>query len=664
MDKNNVNIILISVMLYLPITSIAVKANDISGIWIFPNNAEVFMSQNGQKINGYRVILKDYHKELGFKPGDKLFFGKLLGKTFIGKILVFDYDARHKCPHNFSKFRNIQLTLSTNNKFLRGEYLPWYLYNCNPVPSCGWNKQQLTLTKKFPRILSDSNYDGIPDSFVIKSIEKESPIKLAYYYRDYNCLTTNKSEEQIKSLILSSLSNKTTNEFIKVLKIVPKKSQLSSDIMLMFTKKIQSNEPVKIAKSYSDLDNILTENIKVTLTSILISKMWENKNIGQYEKVIKILPKKNNSISYESISSLIKLLKKEPPLIVSNSYKKLYNYITEETHVNDISSIIFNKLKDAQKVELYNDVIKSLPHENTILIKKLATALIQVLINEKPVTIANSYKELYSTINEKKIMDQMSSMLIEKLLNNDSLDYYHETLEILPENNKITLIVASNYVRSIYYKIIKPAKELSATIQFLDDFPDGPGDVIQSAFTDAVELETELFVNKHDELVEKEMGLFKSLFNTPDHSPQVPDGSPENIVREKLARQLFIEAVQAKEEGKNNLFLTKYRLVTRNPFFKQTEAAFNLYRDKEIKLFFQEHFKKIEDSQREATIKLLEELSMINESIVNLNQSIDNIEYELSNTGSDSILSDEDIYRQNREFLLQSHFFNKAFGNE
>ena len=73
----------------------------------------------------------------------------------------------------------------------------------------------------------------------------------------------------------------------------------------------------------------------------------------------------------------------------------------------------------------------------------------------------------------------------------------------------------------------------------------------------------------------------------------------------------------------------------------------------------------MEDNHREATIKLIEELSKINESIANQNQTMENVVSELSNLGSSDVtLSDEEMRKQNYDFLLQSHFFNKAFGNE
>jgi len=340
----------------------------------------------------------------------------------------------------------------------------------------------------------------------------------------------------------------------------------------------------------------------------------------------------------------------------------------------------FNKIKHSNSYDKYKQFVDkyqiSVFEQHKQYVKYAVSSILNKLKTESLLNVAKCYSDfqnnLLITEEEKHII---SSVLINRLLENNNLELYHEILQILPENSKCTVAVASNYVEAIYDQIIKPAKKLNPTIQFIDDFSESSGDIIQTAFTDAINLETETFMHKHDELVEKEIGWFKSLFDEPDHSTHVPEDSAESIVREKLARQIYIEAVQAKESGNNTLFLIKYRVVTRSPFFKQTEAAFNLHRDKEMRRFFHEQFKTIEDTQRQATSKLLDQLTIVNQSVnemsSNIRQSIQNSSYEFGHnidrlsdtivsTNSGAEISNDEVYRQNHNFLMQSYFFNQS----
>ena len=397
--------------------------------------------------------------------------------------------------------------------------------------------------------------------------------------RDYNKLLENKSNyKEYKHFICKYKSA-----------FSPNHKKIVMNAYDSFLKLINNGSCYEIAECFHDFANEFfhNDNGNNILSSLFFEKLSKVEDIDIYHKIFKILPNNQKILNYATTYYVKALVTKEP-ITIARSYKKYSKTIlSDKKHIKTISSILSKKLIERNVLESFYNVLNIVPKNSNISYEVLHTLINQVLPQKNSETIARCYNDFIKDfITKDEDFEIVSSTLINILINENKLERFHKTLQILPENHNITILVASEYVRAIYEQIIQPAKELSPTIQFLDDFTDAPGDIIQKAFNDGVELETELCVNQHDELVEKEMGLFKSLFNDPDHSPQVPDGSPEDIVREKLARQLFIEAVQAKEEGNNHLFLIKYRVVTRNPFFKQTEAAFNLYRDKEMKLFF------------------------------------------------------------------------------
>ena len=269
--------------------------------------------------------------------------------------------------------------------------------------------------------------------------------------------------------------------------------------------------------------------------------------------------------------------------------------------------------------------------------------------NNGPIYIAQYYID-YTNSND----DDLAQELIEVLWDLQDIFIYSQVLKMLPENNIATTEIAADLVRLTYSKLVKPEQDIDATTNFIQEFSqNGPGDIVKEAYDDAVNLEKDRVIQLHDKLVNKSR-LIPFLYK-PSHDTEVASDSIEIKVREQIAHSLYIDARKSKESADDTTFAIKYDVLTDFNIFKHTRAVFDIYRDREMKELFEEVFDKMINSQKQANTEIVEQLTKIISSV----EALDGSMGQLIDINSYSP-TEEEIWKQNQQYLMQSHIFDKT----
>ena len=251
--------------------------------------------------------------------------------------------------------------------------------------------------------------------------------------------------------------------------------------------------------------------------------------------------------------------------------------------------------------------------------------------------ISNSNDELRLTqilnnnANNMTIVKPTLNKLRTSLLNKHDLKLYNSVFNILDPTINGLEPIANDMTKLILEMVIKPSKDLNNTIEFIKEFHSASGDVISDAYDVATKLESDNLHSELDKLISENKGQL-SKFDA----------------EERLARRLYIEAIQAKENNDEIRFAIKYYIATNDEIFKETESAFNLYRDKEMKDFFKIQFDNLNQTQKEATSEIIESMHELSNELT-----------KISNNTSPATESDEVSYQQNQKFLMQQLVFDR-----
>ncbi len=329
-----------------------------------------------------------------------------------------------------------------------------------------------------------------------------------------------------------------------------------------------------------------------------------------------------------SREKIIKTAEKEKKKRFKEKSESIYNKYQK---INDIKKLIIflNQYQDI-KQSYYQNIQDKVQR----LIKNIYT-------NANKKNHLKSIKALSEISNQYKNNDMknFTLSLLNKILNQyKTIDGYFLALDTLNEDTPNIKNIADELVKQIWIQVIEPSHDLQATIKFIREFKDANGAVISKAYDRAILLSNKELDKKYKKLVDSKTSFFFIKANQEE----------KEKIKEKIARQLFIEAVQSKDNGDEVTFSIKYHIATNNKLFKQTESAFNLYRDKEMKRFFQEQFKSLKDATRQSSSKIIDKLDEVNKKLDSLDETMS------------SSPTEAEIYEENRKFLMQSYLFDKA----
>jgi hypothetical protein len=395
---------------------------------------------------------------------------------------------------------------------------------------------------------------------------------------------------------------------------------------------------------YTDYDNL----IQARQTNLMVQV--EQLHAKQYENAhnINTIESYNNFIERYPNASQVKSAKKE----IENLYLLAYDRAKQKNTIAAYTKFIKTYPKAPQIKESLENIYLLTKQKNTItayakFIKtypkspQVKDALINLykLINKD--NLLKNIKQLSEIVNQynDKSLKKFTFKLLNQTLNKyKNIDAYFIALETLDENTPNIKNIADALVKQIWIQVIEPPHDLYATIKFIREFKDGEGSIISKAYDRAISLENKSLEKKYKKLIDEKTSFFFIKANQEE----------EEKIKEKIARQLFIEAVQSRDNGDDVTFSIKYHVVTNNKLFKQTESAFNLYRDKEMKRFFTKQFKNLKDTTRNSSHRIIEKLDEVNSKLTQLDETMS------------TSPSEEDIYEENRKFLMQSYIFDKA----
>jgi len=313
---------------------------------------------------------------------------------------------------------------------------------------------------------------------------------------------------------------------------------------------------------------------------------------------------------------------------------QLPNFSDEElVYQNTLLNILKNNEK--QLTNLTDEDIQSLVKKYDKY-KKVSQYISQILLN-KVKNDNNIELRLAKYINDNTAHKQNSIEAIEKLQKllseKRNLDLYDKVFKVLNENNPYILPLADDMIKLIWEEAISQSDDIGIVMQFMIDFKEAPGSVISEAYNYALELESKKIKNKFNNMLKDNNGQL-SKFDA----------------QERIARRLFIEAVQAKENQNDVEFTIKYHTATNDSLLKETEAAFNLYRDKEMKKIFKQELATLNQNQRESTIGLIQSINSLGDTLETI-----------ANNTNIAEQSQKDIDEQNHKFLMQSLIFDRTY---
>jgi len=157
----------------------------------------------------------------------------------------------------------------------------------------------------------------------------------------------------------------------------------------------------------------------------------------------------------------------------------------------------------------------------------------------------------------------------------------------------------------IMYAIAEEENDIASYYGFLVQFPKSQKLLREKAYINMQMLEVEKAADEFNEKKKED----------DDHE-----------LKERIARQLYIEAIRAKEGNDQYTFMRKYNTVLYSEIFKDTQAAFDLFRDKELSKLIKE----LRDEIRQNTYAVNSMKSAITSKLNEILGGINNISGNLN----------------------------------
>ena len=217
-------------------------------------------------------------------------------------------------------------------------------------------------------------------------------------------------------------------------------------------------------------------------------------------------------------------------------------------------------------------------------------------------TIVAYEQFLANKYNNKNLYNQAISGIYELTAQIDAVEGYRQFLFNYP--NAADTEKATKRLYEIMYAIAEEENDIASYYGFLVQFSKAQ-----------VLLRDKAFINMQMLEVEKSTDEFNENKKEDD----------DHELKERLARQLYIEAMRAKESGDQYTFMRKYNTVLYSDLFKDTQAAFDLFRDKELAKLIRELRDEIRQNTyaiNKMSIALTNKLNEIQNNISNLQSTV------------------------------------------
>ena len=254
------------------------------------------------------------------------------------------------------------------------------------------------------------------------------------------------------------------------------------------------------------------------------------------------------TVEKNTVKALVQFLKKGYNTSHNEeALEMIYNYVKKRNDIGDMETILSYKYA---KSVLYSNYYKK--HRLKIINKIFQLTTENNTIKKYEEFLAKNYgiREL-----NKQAISNIYFLTVEA----DALVGYREFLKKYPKTPEAEM--ATERIYEIMYAIAEEENEIAAYYGFLVEFPKSQRDLRDKAFINMQMLEVEMAGKQYNSLKQSEYDF---------------------ELKERIARQLYIEAIRAKDMGDNYTFMRKYNTVLYSDLFKDTKTAFDLYRDKEL----------------------------------------------------------------------------------
>jgi len=223
-------------------------------------------------------------------------------------------------------------------------------------------------------------------------------------------------------------------------------------------------------------------------------------------------------------------------------------------------------------------------------------------------TIAAYEKFLSKGYNNKNLNNQAITGIYKLTSQMDAVEGYRSFLQ--KYSNSADAEKATIRLYEIMYAIAEEENDIASYYGFLVQFPKAQVLLRDKAFINMQMLEVEKSTNEYNEN--------KSSDN--DHE-----------LKERVARQLYVEAIRAKESGDQYTFMRKYNTVLYSDLFKDTQAAFDLFRDKELAKLIRE----LRDEIRQNTYAINRMTSAITSKLNDIQNNISSLQSTVASSQND-----------------------------
>lgn len=288
--------------------------------------------------------------------------------------------------------------------------------------------------------------------------------------------------------------------------------------------------------------------------------------------------KKNTIASYE--------------IFLANRFRTKYNTTALER--------IYNKTERANTIEAY-DKFLSKKYKNSNYNNK-TKEYIFALTSEKN-TIKSYELFLSKNYNVAKFDEQAIANIYKLTAKIDAVQGYRTFLKNYPYANDAEKATARLY--EIMYAIAEEENDIAGYYGFLIEFPKSQKLLREKAYINMQMLEVEKAGNEYNQ----------------NKSP-----NDDHELKERIARQLYNEACRAEENGDNYTFMRKYNTILYSELFKQTQAAFDLNRDRRMAKLI----KQLIDEVREVNYSVNRMTRAITNKLDNMQHNINNLQSAIS----------------------------------
>ena len=266
---------------------------------------------------------------------------------------------------------------------------------------------------------------------------------------------------------------------------------------------------------------------------------------------------------------------------------------------NQAKEKIFVLISQTNTIDAYEQFLAKGFNDNNL--NNRVKEKIFVLISQTN-TIAAYEKFLSRKYRISKFDNQAIEDIYKLTAQMDAVEGYRIFLKKYP--NAADAEKATKRLYEIMYAIAEEENDIASYYGFLVEFPKSQKLLREKAYINMQMLEVE---------------------RASDEFNEDKDGDDDHELKERIARQLYIEACRAEEGGDNYTFMRKYNTILYSDLFNKTQTAVDLFRDKRMaKLIVQltNEVRQLNYSVNRMTTALTNKLNDIQKNISRLESAV------------------------------------------